>query len=162
MTTQPHTGFRDPTDLTKWTKGFLYASLPLVLVQAFAAWRQYRSITTTGDAAPSFVVDSPAVALLVASFALPLMIIGVGTLVLVLMWIHRANYNAHQLGAAEMKFTPGWAIGWYFIPIAMLWKPYQAMKEIWQASFNPSRWWEEDTPPLLPLWVGAVARDRPA
>ena len=33
-----------------------------------------------------------------------------------------------------MLFTPGWSVGWYFIPIANLWKPYQAVKEIWIVS----------------------------
>jgi hypothetical protein len=72
--------------------------------------------------------------------------------ILILKWIHRANYNAHQLGSADMTFTPGWSIGWYFIPFANLWKPYQAMKEIWKISCNPDspeaqpissllRWW---------------------
>ena len=31
-----------------------------------------------------------------------------------------------------MLFTPGWSVGWFFIPVASLWKPYQAIKEIWQ------------------------------
>ncbi len=33
-----------------------------------------------------------------------------------------------------MIFTPGWSVGWYFIPVANLWKPYQVMKEIWNVS----------------------------
>ena len=86
---------------------------------------------------------------LVASLTALLLVV---TSVSVLMWIHRANYNARQLGATGMKFTPGWAVGWYFIPIASIWKPYQAMKEICQASFNPRRWWDEERPALLPAW----------
>ena len=39
-----------------------------------------------------------------------------------------------------MKFSPGWSVGFYFIAILGFWKPYQAMKEIWQASKNPSSW----------------------
>jgi len=48
-----------------------------------------------------------------------------------LRWIYRANKNLHVLSSDPMTFTPGWSIGWYFIPIAHLFKPYQAMKEIW-------------------------------
>lgn len=68
-----------------------------------------------------------------------------------LIWIHRANRNARDAGATGMRFTPGWAIGWYFIPIANLWKPYQAMTEIWRASATGSA---EQTPPprLFPWW----------
>ena len=71
---------------------------------------------------------------------------------LILRWIHRANYNARQLGAENLVFTPGWSIGYYFIPILTLWKPYQAMKEIWKASKNPSSWSSSSTSFILPIW----------
>ena len=71
---------------------------------------------------------------------------------LILRWIHRANYNARQLGAENMKFSPGWSIGYYFIPILTLWKPYQAMKEIWKASKEPSDWVSQGISGILPLW----------
>ncbi len=71
---------------------------------------------------------------------------------LVLRWIYVANRNSHAFGARDMQFTPGWAVGWYFIPIAALWKPYQAMKEIWQTSAGPSHWRETAVPALLPWW----------
>lgn len=74
--------------------------------------------------------------------------------VLVLVWIYRMNKNARALGAEGMKFTPGWAVGWYFIPIANLWKPYQALKEIWQASAKPGDWAAQYRSPLLPCWWG--------
>ena len=80
--------------------------------------------------------------------------IGLTTAILVLMWIYRANHNARQLGAADMRFTPGWAVGWYFIPIAWFWKPYQAMTEIWRASVNPSDWGATPVSPLLRWWWG--------
>jgi hypothetical protein len=51
-----------------------------------------------------------------------------------LRWIHRTNKNLHALAGEQMTFTPGWSVGWYFIPIANLFKPYQGMKEIWQIS----------------------------
>ena len=72
--------------------------------------------------------------------------------VLIAMWIYRANNNVRALGAANMDFTPGWSVGWYFIPIASLWKPYQAMKEIWKASASPSSWSEQNVPSMLPWW----------
>ncbi|MDZ7789932.1 MAG: DUF4328 domain-containing protein [Xanthomonadales bacterium] len=48
--------------------------------------------------------------------------------IVILKWIYRANYNARQLGAEDMRFTPGWSIGWYLFLFFTLWKPYQAMK----------------------------------
>jgi hypothetical protein len=51
-----------------------------------------------------------------------------------LRWIYRSNKNLRALSGESMAFTPGWSVGWYFIPIANLWKPYQVMKEIWNVS----------------------------
>lgn len=48
-----------------------------------------------------------------------------------LRWIYRANQNLQAVWDQRMEFTPGWAVGWYFIPFANLFKPYQAMKEMW-------------------------------
>jgi hypothetical protein len=69
-----------------------------------------------------------------------------------LRWIYLANSNAHALGAERMQFTPAWAIGWYFVPLANLWKPYQAMKEVWQASTSRTDWREVKAPALLRWW----------
>jgi len=78
--------------------------------------------------------------------------VALGTAILVLSWIYRANRNARQLGAADRRFTPGWAVGWYFIPIAWFWMPYLAMREIWRASVNPSDWGAAPVSPLLRWW----------
>jgi len=51
--------------------------------------------------------------------------------VIFLRWIYRTNKNLHVLSSEHMTFSPGWSLGWYFIPVANLFKPYQAMKEIW-------------------------------
>ena len=36
-----------------------------------------------------------------------------------------------------MKYTPEAALGWYFVPVFNLWKPQDAMQELWQASEHP-------------------------
>lgn len=62
-------------------------------------------------------------------------------------WTHRVSSNAWALQPSAMTTTPGWAVGWYFIPLALLWKPYQAIREVWDvsASANTSGiagiWW---------------------
>tara|TARA_Y100001970_G_scaffold287577_1_gene412599 strand:+ start:745 stop:1416 length:672 start_codon:yes stop_codon:yes gene_type:complete len=67
-------------------------------------------------------------------------------------WIYFANKNSRTIGANAMQFTPGWSVGWYFIPIACMWKPYQAMKEIWKTSKNSENWQSIETPALLRYW----------
>lgn len=72
--------------------------------------------------------------------------------VFILMWIYQANRNARKLGAERMNFSPGWSIGWYFIPIAMFWKPHEAMVEIWKASKNPTKWRDETEESITSWW----------
>lgn len=68
-------------------------------------------------------------------------------------WIYRAAWNVRHLGAKRLEFSPGWAVGWYFVPFANLVMPYRAMKEIWLASRSPQDW-QPGPAGLLPLWWG--------
>ena len=54
--------------------------------------------------------------------------------VLFLIWIHRAHKNLASLHATDLRFTPGWAVGWFFVPIMSLFRPYQVASEIHKAS----------------------------
>jgi hypothetical protein len=67
-------------------------------------------------------------------------------------WIYRASLNAHALGS-EMTISPGWAVGWYFVPFANLVKPFHAMREIWLASHESDGSFEERVP-ILGWWWG--------
>lgn len=67
-------------------------------------------------------------------------------------WIYFSGKNVRALGATGLAISPGWAVGWYFIPIANLWKPYQAMKEIWQASRDPLDWKHQQPSSRLSTW----------
>lgn len=63
------------------------------------------------------------------------------TAVLFLMWLFRVYKNLPPLRAANLEFTPGWAIGWWFIPFANLVKPFQVVREAWRESdpdFDPN------------------------
>jgi len=68
-----------------------------------------------------------------------------------LMWIYRANVNVRGFGA-NIPTSPGWSVGWYFIPVANWFKPFQAMKEIWLASIDPHRWSTQSGSPILGWW----------
>jgi hypothetical protein len=58
-------------------------------------------------------------------------------LLLFMFWVYRANRNARALGARDMRYTPGWSVGWFFVPFANLVMPFKVMREIWQASSGP-------------------------
>jgi len=82
------------------------------------------------------------------------------TIALVVMfcvWVYRANRHARVLSGNVLEFTPGWAVGWFFVPFANLYKPYQAVKEIYIYS-EPRSGDDSSTGPLvpglLPAWWG--------
>lgn len=66
-------------------------------------------------------------------------------------WIYRASSNAAIRVPSAERISPGWAVGWYAVPIANLWKPYTAMKQIWAASVGGGKL-ESPTPPWFTIW----------
>jgi hypothetical protein len=74
-------------------------------------------------------------------------------LVLFLMWVHRTNRNAHVL-APSFDMSPAWGVGWFFVPIACLAKPFEGVEKTWNISTDPTRWRSRDTPTLLRVWWG--------
>ena len=49
-------------------------------------------------------------------------------------WIYRASANLAALGVAHQRFSPGWSVGWWFVPVMSWFRPYQVMKELWKGS----------------------------
>ena len=65
-------------------------------------------------------------------------------------WIHRVSANLVSLGTERQRFSPAWAVIWWFVPVTQLFRPYEVLKEIWresrptssrQESWNLLRWW---------------------
>ncbi|MEA2521069.1 MAG: hypothetical protein QOI81_715 [Actinomycetota bacterium] len=51
--------------------------------------------------------------------------------VLWLVWQHRGHANVLAGGTQGLKYTPGWAVGWWFVPLANFVMPYLTMRELW-------------------------------
>jgi len=69
------------------------------------------------------------------------------SLVVFLVWVHRTAQNAHSF-SKKVEHSPGWCVGWFFIPIMNLFRPFQAMKQVWEASATSGQtsgivnaWW---------------------
>jgi hypothetical protein len=69
-------------------------------------------------------------------------------------WIYRVACNVRALGAKGLDDAPGWAVGWYAVPVMNLMWPMRAMTQIWLGSLAPARWQKLGTPPLLAAWWG--------
>ena len=58
----------------------------------------------------------------------------IASFIAILVWVYHSHRNLPALQARKLEFSPGWAVGWFFIPIMNLFKPYQAILEIWNQS----------------------------
>jgi hypothetical protein len=77
------------------------------------------------------------------------------------MLMYRCAKNARALGFTGFSHTPGWVVGWYFVPFAHLIMPYKAIAEVWQSSkakVEPGvfpEWFDMDIGFLLRAWWAA-------
>lgn len=69
-------------------------------------------------------------------------------------WIYGAARNAARLVPDPDRISPAGAVGWYIVPIANLFMPFRAMRQIFNSSTRPPRSLDADAPPLLRWWWG--------
>lgn len=101
-----------------------------------------------------------------AAVAIIHLVVYIALVVAFLLWLHRSAKNLPALGnpPSRVEFTPGWAVGWFFVPLANLFMPYKAVREVWEKS-DPAIKTEVDlaftpaasTPLLLGWWVSWIA-----
>jgi hypothetical protein len=74
------------------------------------------------------------------------------------LWIFQVRRNLLALGVPGLRFSPGWSIGWFFVPVMNLFRPWQVMKETVRASqvlpgsSDPLAWKTAPYPPLVHYW----------
>jgi hypothetical protein len=138
--------FRPVADLARWTRIALFscaafyalsaAALPgnLAQLDRLEAEQQLIGQQILVDGTPSS--DFAAVGF--AAFIL--------TSIVFLVFFHRAYSNLALLGPNEQRWTTGWAVGSWFIPILNLFRPKQIANDIWRGSDGSSvpalfHWW---------------------
>ncbi|MCT8001911.1 DUF4328 domain-containing protein [Sphingomonas sanguinis] len=68
-------------------------------------------------------------------------------------WVYIVNRNAQQWNSA-MTISPGWNVGWFFMPIAALWKPFEGIRETRGVTIAPEAPAWVSVPIWLKLWWG--------
>lgn len=56
------------------------------------------------------------------------------SVILFLVWHHRVRDQLKLVNPAGVTYSPGWALAWWFVPIANLFKPFMVVRETWHAS----------------------------
>jgi hypothetical protein len=92
------------------------------------------------------------VGFLILGISLSYMLSLIVSIVLVARWIYRGHANLAAAGLFGLRYSPGWAVGWYFIPIANWFKPFGVMRELWNASHGATDHYDSASPATLKLW----------
>lgn len=74
------------------------------------------------------------------------------------MWMYRGTKNLWGAGLPDLKTTPGWSVGWWFIPVAFWFMPLPGVIQLWKGSVHHSKgtgdgnWRGESLNPLVIIW----------
>ena len=118
--------WRDPGGASRWAVGVMVVNLIVHFGYLILA-----VIGPTADYAAG-TVKNPAQAFHVGLVLLQgLMLFGA---IAIVAWILRVSKNAHTFTKRSLEAPWMAALWWYVIPIATLFKPFMAMREIWDVS----------------------------
>lgn len=95
----------------------------------------------------------------------PFFIVYLLTIVVFSMWTNRIVKNTWAFNSERMSISPGWAVGWYFVPVASLWKPIEAIRQVrdtffgYKKGLNLTAWWAFW---LITNFAGRISMKMPA
>ena len=145
----------DLTRLARWCVGLLTAIIALEVLYGLSMVYSLYEVNLARDGKTvetiTFLDDFYWRSdLAVMGAALPYTLVSVAALISNGIWIYRASANAAAIDPSDKRIRPGWAVGWFFVPIANLFLPYRAMKETWSSTFDH----RADVPGWMSLWWG--------
>jgi hypothetical protein len=146
-------GYRSPVLITRLTIVAFAVGL-LVIAAATAAAIQQVDVATRELAAPGSVAPErlAAVDRWRTGWSRAVLFVDLVGLGLLSLWTRRLYGNLRALGAQDLRFGEGWALGGWFVPFLNLVRPKQIVDDVWRAS-DPMRRPEEawDQRPLSNL-----------
>lgn len=114
---------------------------------------------------PPFNPDEDLIGENIAGFALALLALGLGiaslllnlsTAIFFLTWLYRSYRNLRAFGTPprNLEYSPGLAVGSFFIPFVNLVWPYRAVRDLWRNSLPADEAFLGPTSPpsWFPLW----------
>lgn len=128
--------FRPVRRLTKWLF-WLYIVLIILTAGAIASGYAYADLINriiSGE----FITEAEIATteFTYGAIGVPQIVLYYFVIILFFIWIYRTHKNLPYLNVEGLRFTPGWSVGYFFVPFMSLFRPYQMMAEKWKAS-NP-------------------------
>ena len=159
MSHDPHPKpFIDGGDVYKWTRTLFFviiavASLSIIsnYLQLDLLWRAAEGSISPDEADSNDKRQQLIVYVHIVVF--------IATATSFLIWTYRVYSNLKPLGAGSLRYSAGWAVGAFFVPILNIMRPYQIFDEIWKASDPDAKdglsWRSLSTSPYVYQWWAA-------
>src|SRR6266404_5443429 len=103
---------------TSMLVNIMSAGLLLDILLTFAMWIPQLAFISGLSVIPIEITEWPSD--YYKNLFLPHITLYLGLVILFSIWVYRANLNARALGGKDMRFSPGWAVAWFFIPVMNL------------------------------------------
>ena len=158
-TAEPAAGYRSPGPVARVLMTLLATAAVLDVASALSFVADYRMWNNAMDGTAVDDAQLAASDVRLGLLSLGLLVVLLATMPVFIVWFHRLYTNLPALGARQLRFGRGWAIGAWFVPILNLWRPKQIANDIWRAS-DPDRavtgdqWRGRPVAGLVHLWWG--------
>lgn len=159
MNADTGSAYRSGHQLTLVVMALLIANIAASVLAIAVDWIQFELVSRIAGGeyyTDAELTRSDNLMILTSQFQLGIYIL---TGILFLVWLYRASRNLRAFDIEGLKFRPGWTVGWWFIPIFNIFRPYQAIAEVWRASSPPVgeestafSWRLAKEPRLLSFW----------
>jgi len=167
MTSSPTPHRTVSRGLTGTLRGFLYAAAGIALAAVFALYNEARAFETWWSNPGSLELLEQVTAAEEATLGIDslLTLASLTIAVLVVVWWYQAYLAIQRLEPSGLRWSPGWAIGGWFIPFANLVIPKRVLDEVDRVSGTAEDgsvdgWREQPTLRVAAawwwFWVGAV------
>jgi Domain of unknown function (DUF4328) len=123
-------GYTSPRSRARWTLSLLGLTLGVQVLSLFALLEE-RSLLGRGVGQVT-LLEWQTSSGRVSHLATAEIVLFVFTAIAFLFWLHRCYANLLELGSRDLRFTPGSAVGYWFVPILNLFRPKQILDELWQ------------------------------
>lgn len=147
--------YEDPRPLARWLNRILYLCvIEMALELALTIIPQYLLAYRMNNADGYFRYLKPVKIMNESRDALGVFywVFLVLSVLMVFIWLRRANENLRSFDQIKVRFTPAGAIYWWFIPLMNIFRPYQIMGELWRGSLALIKNENSDNENLLFRW----------
>jgi len=128
--------FRSTQARARFAIGSVFLALLVKAVDLYFNWHllSYVQLMQSGHAGQDVIQQAAFLDTWSAPLSAGQLIITLISAVLFLMWLYRVRGNLPALGIDQTRWTPEWAIAWWFVPVMNVFRPFQIMRETWKAT----------------------------